>query len=503
MTALRSLVIIFITFISFLASQCLWASEITDGHDTLQTDIVQSMEYPYVMILPNGTRPDRLPDSIYYDIAKGVIFPVNKYVLRSDNAWLQELRTRIKPWAEQNNLQLRYLDVRGASSPEGPVRWNDFLADARSRALQQELERIFELPTTTISVEGHAEDWNALIFMMDKANDPDLPTIRKVLADYAGKREVIKQKIKALEGGRLWNRVFDKYFALIRYARVVLYFEQRALPVEVTPFIGQLVAKNTQNLSDSVVRIEIPDIQIEMPEELVIDRFPRRHLLAVRTNLLYDAFYMPRYGMAPTPNLSLEFYPKIGHFTYNISGILADWERWNVHKFWQIQDINAGVRFYTRRTKKAPRDVRDHPLAPTIADRFLGLYVGAYAHINRFGIGLDKDTGWEGEGWGAGLQVGYTLPLCKSNRWRMEFSLGAGFYSCVYDPYVWGNPVNGVVDGKYYYNYQGPTSKFIRRNHRFTWFGPTELGIHLTYDLLYWRGNGKKGASFRRWAKNK
>lgn len=455
------------------------------------------MEWPYAVVLPKGVQPERLPDSTFYGLAKGVIFPVNKYRLRKDDPWLYELQEKVKPWAESNRLRLKYLDLRGASSPEGPVKWNDFLAEARSKALQQWLDSVFSISTMPILVEGHPEDWNALIYMMEQAQDPDLPVIRRILTDNFGRRELIKQKMKAVEGGRLWRRVFDRYFAQIRYARVVLYFEEMDLRMPDKPLVSVVI-----DVPEPIINIELP-VHINLPEEAVSDRFPRRHLLAIRTNMLYNCLWMPRYGMAPTPNLSLEFYPKIGHFTYNISGILADWERWNVHKFWQIQDFNAGVRFYTRRKKKAPRDVATHSLAPTIADRFLGFYIGAYAHINRFGIGFDKDTGWEGEGWGAGLQLGYTLPLCKSYRWRLEFSVGAGFYTCKHDPYVWGNPVNGKYDGLYYYNYTGPSSKFIRRNHRFTWFGPTELGIHLTYDLLYHRGNGKKGVSFRRWGKKK
>ena len=55
----------------------------------------------------------------------------------------------------------------------------------------------------------------------------------------------------------------------------------------------------------------------------------------------------------------------------------------------------------------------------------------------------------------------------------------------VYDPYVYGNPLNGVEDGLYYYDYHGSASEFQERNHRFIWFGPTNLGVHLTYDIIY------------------
>ena len=33
--------------------------------------------------------------------------------------------------------------------------------------------------------------------------------------------------------------------------------------------------------------------------------------------------------------------------------------------------------------------------------------------------------------------------------------------------------------------YHGSISKFKERNHRFMWFGPTNAGIHLTYDIIY------------------
>ena len=93
--------------------------------------------------------------------------------------------------------------------------------------------------------------------------------------------------------------------------------------------------------------------------------------------------------------------------------------------------------------------------------------------------------GWEGEGGGAGLTIGHTCKLNKKGSLRLEFSLSAGAFITVYDPYVWGNPINGTIDGLYYYDYHGSTSSFKERNHRFMWFGPTNAGIHLTYDIIY------------------
>lgn len=68
---------------------------------------------------------------------------------------------------------------------------------------------------------------------------------------------------------------------------------------------------------------------------------------------------------------------------------------------------------------------------------------------------------------------------------RLEFSASFGGFYTRFDPYVWGNPVTGDIDGLYYYNYHGNSSDFKKRNHSLTWFGPTNAGIHLTYDIIY------------------
>ena len=68
-----------------------------------------------------------------------------------------------------------------------------------------------------------------------------------------------------------------------------------------------------------------------------------------------------------------------------------------------------------------------------------------------------------------------------------------GFLFSKYDPYVYGNPVTGNKNGKYYYDYTGRASQFRKRSYQYTWLGPTNLGIQFTYDLIY-RKSKKGGA---------
>ena len=53
------------------------------------------------------------------------------------------------------------------------------------------------------------------------------------------------------------------------------------------------------------------------------------------------------------------------------------------------------------------------------------------------------------------------------------------------DPYIYGNPITGTKDGLYYYDYYGKASDFKERQHSRLWLGPTNAGIHLTYDIIY------------------
>ena len=204
------------------------------------------------------------------------------------------------------------------------------------------------------------------------------------------------------------------------------------------------------------------------PDTTAVKAYARRHMIAARTNLIHDFLYVPQFGFAPGGNIQLEYYPLSGHYTFNAGFTFHNHRHWNSHKFFQVRDAQLEVRRYFKG-----------------GGEFLGTYLGAYAEGTKYGIGFSATKGWEGEGGGAGLSIGHTCKLNKKGSLRLELSMSVGAFVTVYDPYVWGNPINGAIDGLYYYDYHGSTSKFKERNHRFMWFGPTNAGIHLTYDIIY------------------
>lgn len=206
----------------------------------------------------------------------------------------------------------------------------------------------------------------------------------------------------------------------------------------------------------------------------------RHHILSVSTNLLYDAFYMPHFGWAPMWNAELEYYPKKGNWTLLAAFTSPYYHRWSKQKFFQIRDYHLEVRRYFK---------------PSYCHA--GAFLAGYVNNTKYGIGLSKTKGWQGEGVGAALKIGYVWLLCKSARWRLEASAAFGGFLTRYDPYVYGNPVTGDEDGDYYYDYTGDSNSFKSRNYQRVWAGPTEVALKLRYDLLY-RRISKRGLSFKR-----
>lgn len=187
----------------------------------------------------------------------------------------------------------------------------------------------------------------------------------------------------------------------------------------------------------------------------------RAHVLGISTNLAFDATYVPNYGFTSVPNLSIEFYPNRGHYTFGADFDCPMWKHPEQHKYLQANNLTLWARRYF---KPEP-------------GRYNGAYLLASANAVRYGIGWNF-KGWQGEGLGASLGAGYKFSLGK----RLFLDLGGslGFFYSGYDPYVWGNDATE----RYYYDYAGKPSDFIPRNKRLSWFGPTRLYISLGVDLF-------------------
>lgn len=202
--------------------------------------------------------------------------------------------------------------------------------------------------------------------------------------------------------------------------------------------------------------------------------------MSVKTNLLFDLAYMPGYNrFCPIPNVAIEFYPLRGHFTYGASFDGPWWKHYSKHKYFQLRNYQVHIRYYLRRG-----DIEERK--PGEGAAFKGFFFSAYAHAYLYNICFSEKRGWEGEGWGAGMGVGYVMPIDRKEHWRLEFGLQLGYLNTLYDPYQWRCPVDPDTDAnRYYYKWYGNAKDFKKRQHSYSWIGPTRVEITLSYDLIY------------------
>lgn len=164
--------------------------------------------------------------------------------------------------------------------------------------------------------------------------------------------------------------------------------------------------------------------------------------VAVRTNVLYDAFLLPTLGVEWRVNRDLGI---------KLDGSLAWWggSTGKVQKMWLV---NPEVRWYLLRDK-----------------RFYAGVSGSYGEYNiyKYMLGnlLSKDTGYQGTMWGAGVTVGYQLPLSRC--FSIDFNLGLGYTRSEYDSF-------GMTDGARVYKERNKTKNL---------WGPTQAGISLVWTI--------------------
>lgn len=428
-----------------------------------------------------------MTDSIFFEQSRPVIFQVNRTdISKNDSIWIVD---SLLP-------QLNAIGIdgviwgRASTSPEGPWDNNVRLADNRRKAATAYLSS-HGFDVSRIKFDAVPEDYEYVLMLMLKANDPDYSKVRSTFDRYRTDYPLLKRQMQQLEGGRIWNRMLKEFFPQTRAVRILA-----------TDKVSAGIIKPIKSALDLSVHvntnayIDTPPLHLGIyNEQEVTDDMQRREVLSLKTNLLLYALYVPKYGWCPIPNVAIEYYPRHGHMTLGASFDCPWWiGNTTNHKYFELRNYTLEARYYTRNSNKSYYPGSQIPNGKAA---FKGFYMSAYAHAFLYQIGCNKDDGWIGEGIGAGLGLGYVIPLGKRNQhWRLELGAQFGIFRTKYDPFVYGCPVENIEDGLYYYDYKGDPDLFKERQYRFTWLGPTRAGITLTYDLFYRRIN-RKGASFK------
>lgn len=170
----------------------------------------------------------------------------------------------------------------------------------------------------------------------------------------------------------------------------------------------------------------------------------------MKTNLLYDALFVPNIGIETNVG---------GGWTLGASGMLAWWSKDASHKYWRIYGGELDVnKYFGAKAKEKP--LQGH-------------------HVSLYGQFLSYDierggTGYQGkQAFGVGLGYGYSLPIGR--RLNLDFGLGIGYFYSRYKTY---EPFDGC------YVYQETKER--------QWIGPTRASVSLVWLLGNGNENSKK-----------
>lgn len=365
---------------------------------------------------------------------------------------------------------------RASASPEGSLQINTQLANARKASMNALLSS-YGINTNLIRYNVAPMDFPLMRALMKLRKDDYLPVVDSLMTQYAADVMLLKEAMIRQDRGKLWQHLYHNYFPSLRSVRIMAI--KRAEKEEDKR--EEIERKENERKENEIEKIEIEKIEeTEKIEKEETEGDERRELMSVKTNLLFDLAYMPGYNrFCPIPNVAIEYYPLHGHFTYGASFDTPWWKHYSKHKYFQLRNYQVHTRYYLRRG-----DIEERK--PGKGAAFKGFFFSAYAHAYLYNICFSEKRGWEGEGWGAGIGAGYVMPIDRKEHWRLEFGLQLGYLNTLYDPYQWRCPVDPGTDiDRYYYKWYGNAKDFKKRQHSYSWIGPTRVEITLSYDLIY------------------
>lgn len=335
--------------------------------------------------------------------------------------------------------------VVSQSSPEGSYEHNMRLSQRRAATMRRAIERRHPELKDLLRVHPDGESWMQLREFVKNDTVMGQSAIDDVLHVIDSEMNIATKK-KRMQRLPVYDYLYATYYPRIRNSVFcIIYYDLHVTVMNIEDLVYTATAASS------------------LPTWIDPSRFPLQRIeyvayepvLNVRTNLLYD--------LGTVLNVGIEYYPRnprwsvVGHYTF------PWWSNDKKHHYLQILDWNLEARYYLQRNK-----------------RHAGWYAAPYVHWNLYDISIDAELGWQGEGKGCGLSIGYVHPIGDSQRWKLEYFFRLGYYQTLFDPYHASDPYHG----KYYYDWDWLPEDFIRRNHRLQTLGPTGVGITISYDLF-------------------
>ena len=352
-------------------------------------------------------------------------FVVAKADINKDYMGNREVLDRIVEWAENiqkdSTVNIVSVEFCGAVSPEGSVPFNHWLSVARMTALEKYVRSRVDIPEELITRSDHYIAWDELKEMVMDSDLPNKDAIMKILnSENTSTGNNLDSRIgalKAMDGGKTWRIIFNRFFIHMRNAYMVIvterneeYYANRLRLDKVSNPLPLAMATMKGEEDRPLTRSVVPASPVASPNMYVKTNAVGLALLSANAGVEFD---LGRYMSVNIP----VYYSAIDYFSPKV-------------KFRNLS-TQPELRVWPMTNKK-------------------GLYIGAHMGVGFYNFAFNgknryQDYAGKTPAIGGGLSLGYRLPISKDKRWNLEFALGAGAYPIRYD--VFQN-VDDVRDGQ-------------------------------------------------------
>ncbi len=377
---------------------------------------------------------------LYFDQGSDLV--VDSYNLRDLSALVDSLRASIT-----------HISIEGYSSPEGGELRNERLSQLRAEAVRSYLVYEKGVADSLISIVAGGVAWSRMQRLVECQRQEYAQAVLQILEREPA--SVRTSKLRALDGGAVYYKIFESLYPLLRYADVTIYnqYQLPQLKPVVVPTVHLAEVQQVAEVAEVIEVVEVAEV-VELPQ--VGTPIAAAPLFALKTNLLFD--------LATLINIELEI--PIGQRWSVAAEYIFPWWVFDNHRAnsarSRIQLLNGNLearRWWGERESRAV---------------LTGWFTGLYAGVGSYDFEHDA-KGYQGEFFlAAGLSGGYAHTINRAQTLRMEYCLGVGYLETDYRHYHAEYCVNDIWHA------------IEQSSGRYSWFGPTRARVSLS-----WLINGK------------
>ena len=393
---------------------------------------------------------------VYFQQGKSVYNPD----FRDNESRLQDFVSRVQAFREDSAYAIHSIHIIAVASPEGSFELNQRLSHQRAENVSRHMKSCLTYGDSLVRVVPGGIDWGGLTRMVSRSDMPHKQEVMEILdassheSDSKKQAESLNRKLRNIHGGSTWQYINRHFFPELRTSDVTIVLKAKPMEQVVVPLMAVV---ETPTEVQQETKIELPQpvvtpMPAPEPEPVIVpepDEWVRQ--LHVKTNTL---------GLAlAIANLAVEV-DICKHLSFTLPVYYSAWDYFKPTLKFRTFCVQPEFRYWFNRHNEG---------------WFLGAHFGfAYYNFALDGEYRTQDHNRETPSMGGGLSVGYRTHLDKKKRWKMEFTVGGGYYDSKYDKFR--NEENGFL-----------VSTFEQK-----WVGVDQAAVSFAYTFNLKKKGGKR-----------